>query len=269
MSKGYIKLHRQLQDCWVWQGERFSRGQAWVDMLLMANHKDVKMPLGEKIEIVKRGQFITSMKKLADKWGWSFNTVKKFLNLLENDNMLTRKSDNSKTLITIINYEVYQYTEVDYEHDLDRPLDRPTNRPIDGQGNEQGMNLLTDRLTPNNNDNNDKECIKNDKEIYCVHFEEVWKIYPRKIGKKAAYKAYKARIKEGFSEEELLNATKNYADECVKKKREEQYIKHASTFFGPNTPFMDYIKGGDDDGDGTETKTQYTDEEIEEFKKLL
>jgi DNA replication protein DnaD len=147
-GKGYIKLYRDLQDCWIWEGERFSRGQAWVDLLLMANHKDVKIPFGEKIEIVQRGQFITSIAKLAKKWGWSFNTVKRFLNLLENDNMLTRKSDNSKTLITIVNYRVYQGSEKDADSQVDRPVDRPIDRPTDG--------LMADLLTPNNNDKNDK-----------------------------------------------------------------------------------------------------------------
>ena len=154
-------LHRQLQDCWVWRGERFSRGQAWVDLLLMANHKDVKIPFGESIEVIQRGQFITSINKLSEKWGWSFNTVKKFLNLLENDNMLIRKSDNTKTLITIVNYEVYQYSEDRKIDDVDRPIDRPTDEPIDRPTDREGANLLTDQLTPNNNDNNDNNDNKN------------------------------------------------------------------------------------------------------------
>ena len=150
-SKGYIRLHRQIQECWIWQGERFSKGQAWVDMLMMANHKDVKIPLGEHIEVVKRGQFITSIAKLADKWMWSFNTVKRFLNLLENDNMLTRKSDNRKTLITIINYDFYQYTEDEKIEGVDRVADGLTDGVMDSQMAE----WLTDSLIPNNNDNND------------------------------------------------------------------------------------------------------------------
>lgn len=161
MSQGYIKLHRQLQDCWVWQGERFSRGQAWVDLLMMANHKDVKIPFGEKIEVIKRGQFITSIAKLAEKWQWSFNTVKKFLNLLENDNMLIRKSDNTKTLITIVNYDIYQYSETEKEGDLDRPIDRPVDRPIDRPIDGQSADLLTDPLIPNKNDKN----VKNEKNV--------------------------------------------------------------------------------------------------------
>ena len=71
-------------------------------------------------------------------------------------------------------------------------------------------------------------------------FEEAWKIYPRKKEKAAAYKAYKARLHD-FSEEQMLTATKRYAEECRILNTEERYIKHGSTFFGPSMPFADYL----------------------------
>lgn len=108
--QGYIKLHRQLQECWIWTDERFSRGQAWVDLLFMANHADKKVAFKEGIILVERGQFITSIRKLADRWQWNKDTVLKFLRILEADEMIIRQSDSKRTLITIVNYEVYQDT---------------------------------------------------------------------------------------------------------------------------------------------------------------
>ena len=84
----------------------------------------------------------------------------------------------------------------------------------------------------------DKDSINN---IYCAHFEETYRVYPRKGDKKRAYACYKARIKEGYSEDELHEATLNYAKYCEKEKREQKYIKTAPTFFGVNTPFVDYL----------------------------
>lgn len=84
---------------------------------------------------------------------------------------------------------------------------------------------------------------KDSNNIYCSHFEEVYKIYPRKGDKKKAYSCYNARLKSGYSEEELMTATKNYASYCKKEKREQKYIKLASTFFGVNEPFVDFLKG--------------------------
>ncbi len=77
--------------------------------------------------------------------------------------------------------------------------------------------------------------------IYCAHFEETYKVYPRKGDKKRAYACYKARLNEGYSEDELYQAAKKYAAFCLKENREQKYIKTAPTFFGVNTPFVDYL----------------------------
>lgn len=85
----------------------------------------------------------------------------------------------------------------------------------------------------------------NNKNIYSISFENIYNEYPRKGEKKKAYGCFQARLKEGYSEEELLIATKKYAEQCKKENREQRYIKLAPTFFGVNTPFVDYLpKGG-------------------------
>lgn len=76
---------------------------------------------------------------------------------------------------------------------------------------------------------------------YTDEFEEVWKNYPRKVDKGLAYKKYQARINSGYRPEDLLEATKNYAKECVIRHTESRFIKHGATFFGDSTPFEDYI----------------------------
>jgi hypothetical protein len=76
---------------------------------------------------------------------------------------------------------------------------------------------------------------------YTPTFEEFWEEYPRKIGKGEAYKKYKARRNDGFSDAELLLAAKNYALQCKKAKTDKQYIKHPKTFLSDATPFVDYL----------------------------
>lgn len=39
-NNGYILLHRDIMDNWVWQDEVFTKGQAWVDLLMLVNHND-------------------------------------------------------------------------------------------------------------------------------------------------------------------------------------------------------------------------------------
>lgn len=80
------------------------------------------------------------------------------------------------------------------------------------------------------------------KSLYTASFETLWDIYPRKKDKGNAYKKYKARLNDGWSEEELLTAATGYAAECKRNRTDEKYIKHASTFFSETTPFADYLK---------------------------
>ena len=76
---------------------------------------------------------------------------------------------------------------------------------------------------------------------YTPAFEEFWQIYPRKADKAQAYKKYNARIKDGYSHEQLCEAAKNYAEQCKRDRTEEKFIKHAKTFLGESTPFLDYL----------------------------
>lgn len=73
-------------------------------------------------------------------------------------------------------------------------------------------------------------------------FREVYDLYPRHTGRADALKAYNARIKEGFSAEEILSAVVAYKKECESERREQKYIKHPATFFGPGGFVQEYIQ---------------------------
>jgi DNA replication protein DnaD len=61
-----------------------------------------------KMITVKRGDMVTSVKALAERWGWSRHKVSDFLNVLEEEHMVGQVRDSRKTLITIQNYDLYQ-----------------------------------------------------------------------------------------------------------------------------------------------------------------
>lgn len=141
--QGFIQLHRRIQDHWLYQEKRtFSKFEAWIDMLMMANHKDNKFLLGNELVEVKRGEFITSELKLMDRWKWGKSKTRNFLSLLENDEMIVKKSDRKKTTITICNYSLY--------HDKEKEI-----RP-------QSDHNQTDSRPIADTNNNDKN-VKNDK----------------------------------------------------------------------------------------------------------
>lgn len=86
-----------------------------------------------------------------------------------------------------------------------------------------------------------KDNVKEKDNTYSCAFETLWAAYPRKKEKANAYKCYKARLADGFSEDELMTAVKRYADECKARRTEARYIKLGATFLSSNTPFADYL----------------------------
>lgn len=111
---GWISLHRSIQNHWLFQEDRkFSKFEAWVDLILIANHKDGKVMHDGQLVDVKRGQKLTSLRKLGNQWSWSITKVDKFLNILHEDGMIVLKKDTKKTLVTIANYDVYQNIDLE------------------------------------------------------------------------------------------------------------------------------------------------------------
>lgn len=106
MSKGWIRLHRKIQDNWIWNDSE--KLKAWLDILLMVNHEDKKTLVNGKLVVIHRGERLTSIAKLADRWGWSKQRVRNFLDLLEQDEMCTTNRTTNGTTLKVSNYAEYQ-----------------------------------------------------------------------------------------------------------------------------------------------------------------
>lgn len=141
MTIGWIALHRKILDNPLWEDKPFARGQAWIDLLLMANHKDNQTLFDGKIIEVKRGEKITSLRFLAERWGWSRTKVMSFLEVLESAEMLSFQSDTKKTVIKVLNYSKYQ------GFGDDSPNKKATEKPQKGHRNDTEM---TQKDTNNN-----------------------------------------------------------------------------------------------------------------------
>lgn len=109
MSKGWIILHRKVQDSAIWvKEEPYDCRSAWIDLLLMANHEDREIVINGWPLMVHRGQKFTSIRKLSERWMWTRNKVARYLNTLEKLNSIQKSGTHNGTLITIVNYEFYQ-----------------------------------------------------------------------------------------------------------------------------------------------------------------
>lgn len=109
-EKGWIKVDRNIEKHWLWDEKPFSYGQAWIDLILIANHKDDKISYKGEVIVCKRGTVNKSITFLADRWGWSRCKARRFLLSLQSDGMVTIKATTHRTTITIENYNIYQDT---------------------------------------------------------------------------------------------------------------------------------------------------------------
>jgi hypothetical protein len=114
MYRGYLKLYRRLLDSKMWLAEPFTRGQAWVDLIGLANHEDGYIrKRGIKVE-VKRGEVGWGERELAARWRWSRNKVRRFLFELCSEyesKMIPQTEPQNKNVTScylIVNYELYQ-----------------------------------------------------------------------------------------------------------------------------------------------------------------
>jgi len=143
-KEGWIKVFRKIQDNDLWTCEPFTRGQAWIDLLLLANHKySFFYKRNIKIE-VQRGQLARSEVELSDRWKWSRTKVRRFLNDLEKEQQIKQQKTNVTQIVTIINYDEYQKKE---QQDIQQENSKKTAK-------EQQENTYKNVKNDNNEKNN-------------------------------------------------------------------------------------------------------------------
>ncbi len=111
-NTNFFFVNRELLHSRRWLCERFSRGQAWVDLFGLAQHTDGFFRVrGVKINI-KRGQLAYSQLTLSKRWKWSRGKVSRFLKELENDGDIIHQTKHQNmditTIITIVKYDLWQ-----------------------------------------------------------------------------------------------------------------------------------------------------------------
>lgn len=183
MAEGWIKLYRKLRENKYWlEPRRFSKAEAWIDILLMASHKDVEFILGNITIYLKKGQLLRSQVKLAEKWGWNRETVNNYLKMLKRDGQIDYKTSNKYTIITVLNWSNYQGLSSD--NPATNPVANSTSKQH--QNNTKSGTINNVKNEKNNIDTLIKEAEKEltkmaKKEIVLKHLEIIPKKYHYKI----------------------------------------------------------------------------------------
>ena len=149
MSKGWIFLHRSIFDSPFYFAEKFTKSQAWIDLLLLANHSTGYVDKRGNLIEVKRGYVGYSKKALCIRWQWSNKKIDKFLKDLEKAQQIAQqKIGKITTLIQIVNYDKYQ-------PNAEQSSEQKHNRSVTEAEQKHNRSTLT------SNDNK----LKNEKEL--------------------------------------------------------------------------------------------------------
>ena len=113
---GWISVHRKLKENPIFEKPNYLA--VWLFILLNANHKEKNFIWNNKKTVVKEGQCITSIRKIADQFGLSTGTVSYILDYLSVERMIERSSNKKFTVITVLNWHDYQSVERSTENKL-------------------------------------------------------------------------------------------------------------------------------------------------------
>ena len=225
--EGWIKLHRAIQDNPLWRSEPFSRGQAWVDLLLLANHKESFFyKRGNKVTVL-RGQVGRSEVELSDRWKWSRTKVRKFLTELQEEQQIEIYKSRVTQVLTIVNYDDWQQKE----------QQKDSRKTTEEQQKDTYKNDKNDK-----NDKKDKELLPYEKEFFTI-CDEYKKITgksirvqdtPAKIKRSDKYKIITARLKAGASAEEMIKVIELKNNQWKDDKRQSKYIQFSTLFAASN-----------------------------------
>lgn len=222
----YIKLFRKLLKSPIFENEKALK--IWIWCLLKATHTDRQQLVGQQIVDLKKGDFVFGRNKASEELKMNESTIYKYIKLLEKLQMISIKSNNKFSVVSIEKWEEYQI------EDLKNNNKRTTK--------EQQSNTNKNVKNVNNiyTSSNDEEMKK--------HFALTWDIYPNKKGRAKAEEYFLQWVKGRkinrttirLTDKQMYLAVRKYKKECEDKEVEQQYIKHGDTFF--NKAILDYVE---------------------------
>lgn len=168
---GWEKLERGLLESILWdRNEPFDDRSAYIDLRLRANFADTEFnPFGNEVITVHAKEIFTSIKKLAQHWGWSVNRVRRYLLFLEKAHLAEVKRHTYGTTITLMNIDENGNRRHTNEY-ADEPTNEYANEHANGYagGYADGPHNKKDKKVKK-----DKEDSKRNQE-YAKRWNDLW-----------------------------------------------------------------------------------------------
>lgn len=108
--EGWIKLHRKTLDNPIVMKDS-AHFAVWAYLLLNATHAEKQAIFKGKRIVLQPGQLITGCISISDKLKLNESKVRRVLNDFQNDGQIDRQTSNKNSLISILNWGLYQKSD--------------------------------------------------------------------------------------------------------------------------------------------------------------
>lgn len=228
-QQGWVKLHRKILEDELWIDCTPEQKVIMMTLLMLANHDDKSWIWQGKKFSIKAGQLITSIESIRKISGKNISSknVRSALVKFKKYGFLANESAKTGRLITIANWAKYQSNDEEVAKQEAKRWQRG------------GKEVATNKNVKNEENINTRATgtLESD-------FEKLWKLYPKKIGKKAASAAYKramTRKKNPTTNKQIQDGIVAYKRIIANSGTDRQFIKDGSTFFNQEA-WNDYLE---------------------------
>lgn len=218
---GWIKLHRKLLDSPIFQNEKLFKVFAYC--LMKASHKEHTQLVGRRVVHLQKGQFVFGRKRASEELRLKESTVRDYVKLLEKLGTIDIKSDNKFSVITVVNWAIYQNDEEIFDSKNDKKS--TTNQhQMDNKSTSNQQQINTNKNVKNvENDKNEK----NEKNVVVGDdFATIYNLYQENI----------EQIPSPITTEKLTQDMDHYGKELV-----AYAIRKAALNNSHNYKFIDYL----------------------------
>jgi hypothetical protein len=251
-GKGYIRLYRKMLDNPLFRNKPASWFKIWIYILLRVNWREsVFHPRRGESMVVPAGSLVTSLEKLGTHAALSKEHARRCLEYFERTRSVTLVRTHHWTMITIVNWAVYQQSDEEAHHaehhtqhhgeaeDATRQTPRQTPRTATPSKEEKNLN----KKYTSNSDELDSNAAKPnppskkspgiDPAIREWFEREFWPAYPRHEGKQPALKGANAKATTPEKRAFYLTRLKAQLPAYLQRKNDggQRLIPMAATWF--------------------------------------
>lgn len=199
MEGNYIRHHRKEMDSYVWslKPEYY---KVWQTILLNVNWKESTMDFAGEPRTIKPGQMVTGYEDLAQKAGKgvTIQNVRTAIEKFEKTDMVTTKSTNKGTLLTVVNWGEYQKTP--------NSGNKQTNNQATNEQQSTNNQLTTYEKGNKGNKGNKEHGISDEARSCFDKWQDCDGTITHRSRKTEHRKAIQRRLDDGFEEQEIKKA---------------------------------------------------------------